>query len=119
MSTSKAAEELIPDPFITLLVVYASNPPILYPRLLSLAHTPLIRAAEVYFSLGLEVKSSFLISSVGKPSEITLMTPSLFFAAAAIMSRLTAAARILPALWSVWFPPISVLPGVLKSSASE
>ncbi len=52
-------------------------------------------------------------------AEKTVTRPPAAADAAAIESRLTAAARTRPRLWSVWLPISSVRPGTLKSPTAD
>ncbi len=107
----------MPLPFSTLDVVYALKPPTEKPLRLIPSATPRIRAAEVFLSSSQTDRSEVSTVSCGKPSDFTVMIPSSVGTTNAITSRLTAAARTFPRLWSVWFPPISVRPEAEKIMA--
>ena len=111
ISTSYAAEEDSPLPVATLLVTAASKPPILKPFSFIPAATPRTSAALVPFSSSRGAVSDRSISRGWNPREYTRAFMSFAGLTAARQSRLTAAARTRPLLWSVWFPAISILPG--------
>ena len=118
--SSKAAEDESPEPPSTSEVVTASNPPARNPLSRKPRTIPAIRAAEVpNFEESGPVYSEMSTVSSGKPLLLTLIRLPREGAATAMMSMLTAAARIFPWLWSVWLPESSLRPGTEKRATSR
>ena len=112
--TSTEALELRPEPGSTEDDMFAVNPLIYPPRLRIESAMPLTNACVVPSSdfIGFVDERSSSIGS--KPSLIILTRMLSSSCTAAIVSRLIEEARTLPRLWSVWFPPSSVLPDAEK-----
>ena len=113
ISVSNVADEDSPEPESTSLVIYAQNPPILYPCCFKPASTPRINPLVVPSSRVFLSSSSSRISHNLYPSDCIRTNGSSTLPATAMASRLTDAASTLPCWWSVWLPPTSLLPGAL------
>ena len=113
ITASNAADEDRPAPTNTSLVMYALNPPTLYPRFLNSLTTPLISATVV--PLSSSISSVFAVSIVIRsyPSDTKEIIPSSVFCVIEMASKLIDGRRTCPCWWSVWLPPTSVLPGAL------
>ena len=110
---SNEADEDRPLPPKTSLVTYALNPPVLNPFLIKPATTPRIRAAVSPPDLSVS-RAARSILNVSYPSEWRVIVLSETADAMASESMLSDAARTCPRWWSVWFPPISLLPAAEK-----
>ena len=114
--TSIDAELLRPEPLKTLELTFALKPPMFPLRFTIAAATPLIRDAVVPNIFSSTPRSERSTSIGLYPSLLKTTLLSLVGWTAAMVSRSMDPAMTFPRLWSVWFPPSSVLPAVEKTA---